>query len=166
MLLSIPKLCRGIFCKTKLEKNTLALTQYNANLCISLRHWGKVIKQRTLCLHNAFWVISSQDKKTICQEESFHVPLSVLTFFFYSIVLLDIFLKSFPVQPGELKDKLFIIKEEDGGLSDERITSLRRYDFVPKKHWFVFLPNNVPTKAERRMTFCLWAVDVCFHFHT
>lgn len=41
---------------------------------------GKVIKQRTLCLQNAFWVISSQDKKTICQEESFHVPLSVLTF--------------------------------------------------------------------------------------
>ncbi|KAF3697292.1 Delphilin Glutamate receptor, ionotropic, delta 2-interacting protein 1 [Channa argus] len=38
-----------------------------------------------------------------------------------------IFLKSFPVQPGELKDKLFIINEEDGGLSDEHITSLRRY---------------------------------------
>ncbi|XP_054912953.1 uncharacterized protein LOC129377190 [Poeciliopsis prolifica] len=39
----------------------------------------------------------------------------------------NIFLKSFPVQPGELKDKLFIINEEDGGLSDEHITSLRRY---------------------------------------
>ncbi|KAM6924504.1 uncharacterized protein FYW49_004757 [Xenentodon cancila] len=39
----------------------------------------------------------------------------------------NIFLKSFPVQPGELKDKLFIINEEDGGLSDEYITSLRRY---------------------------------------
>lgn len=39
----------------------------------------------------------------------------------------SIFLKSFPVQPGELKDKLFIINEEDGGLSDEHITSLRRY---------------------------------------
>ncbi|XP_029012351.1 uncharacterized protein LOC114858863 [Betta splendens] len=39
----------------------------------------------------------------------------------------NIFLKSFPVQPGELKDKLFIISEEDGGLSDEHITSLRRY---------------------------------------
>ncbi|XP_040007677.1 formin-like protein 13 [Xiphias gladius] len=39
----------------------------------------------------------------------------------------NIFLKSFPVQPGELKDKLFIVNEEDGGLSDEHITSLRRY---------------------------------------
>lgn len=39
----------------------------------------------------------------------------------------NIFLKSFPVQPGELKDKLFVINEEDGGLSDEHITSLRRY---------------------------------------
>lgn len=36
------------------------------------------------------------------------------------------------MQPGELKDKLFIINEEDGGLSDEHITSLRRYEFVPK----------------------------------
>ncbi|XP_029292542.1 formin-like protein 13 isoform X2 [Cottoperca gobio] len=39
----------------------------------------------------------------------------------------NIFLKSFPVQPGELKDKLFIVREEDGGMSDEHITSLRRY---------------------------------------
>uniref|UniRef100_A0A672HVC6 Formin-like protein 13 n=1 Tax=Salarias fasciatus TaxID=181472 RepID=A0A672HVC6_SALFA len=39
----------------------------------------------------------------------------------------NIFLKSFLVQPGELKDKLFVINEEDGGLSDEHITSLRRY---------------------------------------
>ncbi|TNN71160.1 hypothetical protein EYF80_018680 [Liparis tanakae] len=38
-----------------------------------------------------------------------------------------IFLKSFPVQAGELKDKLFIVNEDDGGLSDEQITSLRRY---------------------------------------
>ncbi|XP_076023244.1 uncharacterized protein LOC143013485 [Genypterus blacodes] len=39
----------------------------------------------------------------------------------------NIFLKSFPVQPGELKDKLFIVNEDDGGLSDEHIVSLRRY---------------------------------------
>ncbi|XP_056130766.1 formin-H [Lampris incognitus] len=39
----------------------------------------------------------------------------------------NIFLKSFPVQPGELKDKLFIINEDGGGLSEEQITSLRRY---------------------------------------
>ncbi|XP_048872202.1 formin-F [Brienomyrus brachyistius] len=39
----------------------------------------------------------------------------------------NIFLKSFPVKPGELKDKLCIVHEEDGGLSDEQIASLRRY---------------------------------------
>ncbi|XP_058499142.1 protein diaphanous homolog 1 isoform X1 [Solea solea] len=39
----------------------------------------------------------------------------------------NIFLKSFSVQPGELKDKLFIVHKKDGGLSDEHITSLRRY---------------------------------------
>lgn len=49
------------------------------------------------------------------------------------MILPDIFLKSFPVRPGELKDKLFIISEEDGGLSVEHITSLRRYEFRPKK---------------------------------
>ncbi|KAL4623748.1 formin-like protein 13 [Arapaima gigas] len=40
----------------------------------------------------------------------------------------NIFLRSFLVKPGELKDKLFIANEEDGGLSDEHITCLRRLD--------------------------------------
>ncbi|XP_054634602.1 uncharacterized protein LOC129182465 [Dunckerocampus dactyliophorus] len=39
----------------------------------------------------------------------------------------NIFLKSFAVPPAELKDKLLVVNEEDGGLSDEHITSLRRY---------------------------------------
>ncbi|XP_039591683.1 disheveled-associated activator of morphogenesis 1 isoform X2 [Polypterus senegalus] len=39
----------------------------------------------------------------------------------------NIFLKSFHVRPCELKDKLLIINEKDGGLTDEQITSLRRY---------------------------------------
>ncbi len=42
------------------------------------------------------------------------------------VVPTDIFLKSFPVHPKELKDKLLIINEEEGGLSDEHIASLRR----------------------------------------
>ena len=54
------------------------------------------------------------------------MPMSVLTLS-RSVVLPDIFLKSFPVQPEELKDKLFVVNEEDGGLSDEHIASLRRY---------------------------------------
>ncbi|XP_045065316.1 protein diaphanous homolog 1-like [Coregonus clupeaformis] len=39
----------------------------------------------------------------------------------------NIFLKGFPVQPAELKDKLFLVNEVEGGFSDEQITSLRRY---------------------------------------
>uniref|UniRef100_A0A803VV52 FH2 domain-containing protein n=1 Tax=Ficedula albicollis TaxID=59894 RepID=A0A803VV52_FICAL len=44
----------------------------------------------------------------------------------------NIFLKSFRVKPSELKDKLLIIHEESGGLSDEQITALRRYLPTPK----------------------------------
>ncbi|XP_026864086.1 formin-like protein 13 isoform X2 [Electrophorus electricus] len=43
----------------------------------------------------------------------------------------NIFLKSFPVQPKDLKDKLFIVNEREGGLSDEHIASLRRYVPTP-----------------------------------
>lgn len=50
----------------------------------------------------------------------------VCVIFFMCIVPTDIFLKSFPVHPKELKDKLLIINEEEGGLSDEHIASLRR----------------------------------------
>ncbi|MBN3309922.1 FH6 protein, partial [Amia calva] len=35
------------------------------------------------------------------------------------------------MRPDELKDKLFIVTEEDGGLSDEQIASLRRYVPTP-----------------------------------
>ncbi|KAL2297115.1 hypothetical protein Nmel_015173 [Mimus melanotis] len=44
----------------------------------------------------------------------------------------NIFLKSFRIKPSELKDKLFIIHEESGGLTDEQITALRRYLPTPK----------------------------------
>lgn len=37
-----------------------------------------------------------------------------------------IFLKSFRIKPSELKEKLYIIHEESGGLTDEQITTLRR----------------------------------------
>lgn len=76
-------------------------------------------------------MIPSRDKRPICQKESFHVPLSELTCF-TPLFFAGIFLKSFPVRPGELKDKLFIVNEEDGGLSDGHITSLRRYGLVPR----------------------------------
>ncbi|XP_060088954.1 formin-F-like [Heteronotia binoei] len=39
----------------------------------------------------------------------------------------NIFLKSFHIKPSQLKEKLYIIHEDSGGLSDEQITTLRRY---------------------------------------
>ncbi|XP_041273699.1 formin-like protein 6 [Onychostruthus taczanowskii] len=47
-------------------------------------------------------------------------------------VSLDDKRKSFRIKPSELKDKLFIIHEESGGLTDEQITALRRYLPTPK----------------------------------
>ncbi|XP_065705631.2 disheveled-associated activator of morphogenesis 1-A-like isoform X2 [Patagioenas fasciata] len=44
----------------------------------------------------------------------------------------NIFLKSFHVKPSELKEKLYIIHEESGGLTDEQLTALRRYMPTPK----------------------------------
>ncbi|KAM6340277.1 uncharacterized protein FN964_011673 [Alca torda] len=44
----------------------------------------------------------------------------------------NIFLKSFRIKPSELKEKLYIIHEESGGLTDEQITALRRYMPTPK----------------------------------
>ncbi|XP_007910263.1 formin-H [Callorhinchus milii] len=43
----------------------------------------------------------------------------------------NIFLKSFPVKATELNGKLLILQEENGGLTDEHITSLSRYVPTP-----------------------------------
>ncbi|XP_028939974.1 formin-like protein 19 [Antrostomus carolinensis] len=40
--------------------------------------------------------------------------------------------KIFRIKPNELKEKLYIIHEESGGLTDEQITALRRYMPTPK----------------------------------
>lgn len=78
------------------------------------------------------------------------------------------------MQPGELKDKLFIINEEDGGLSDEHITSLRRYEYVPKnppkknKNADLYAVLIVPQLTLRGEWPFLWLgpweVNVCFHW--
>ncbi|XP_068768552.1 uncharacterized protein [Struthio camelus] len=44
----------------------------------------------------------------------------------------NIFLKSFRIKPSQLREKLYIIHEESGGLTDEQITALRRYMPTPK----------------------------------
>ncbi|XP_053704318.1 uncharacterized protein LOC128749102 isoform X3 [Synchiropus splendidus] len=102
-------------------------------------HWDEVRAEK---ISKSFWKHSSQKKIEIDtsllleqfavkEMASFDVTESKNT---QNIMLNDkiahnfnIFLKSFPVQPGELKDKLLVVNEEDGGLSDEHITSLRRY---------------------------------------
>ncbi|XP_053250273.1 disheveled-associated activator of morphogenesis 2-like [Podarcis raffonei] len=44
----------------------------------------------------------------------------------------NIFLKSFRIKPSQLKEKLYIIHEDSGGLSIEQITALRRYQPTAK----------------------------------
>uniref|UniRef100_A0ABM5G5K6 Uncharacterized protein isoform X1 n=3 Tax=Pogona vitticeps TaxID=103695 RepID=A0ABM5G5K6_9SAUR len=44
----------------------------------------------------------------------------------------NIFLKSFCIKPSQLKEKVYIIHEDSGGLSDEQITALRRYQPTAK----------------------------------
>lgn len=50
-----PELCRGIFCWTKKKRKSHQLWLDGMQICaFPLGIWGKVIKQRTLCLQNAF----------------------------------------------------------------------------------------------------------------
>ncbi|XP_019403707.1 PREDICTED: formin-F-like [Crocodylus porosus] len=44
----------------------------------------------------------------------------------------NIFLKSFHIKPSQLKAKLYILHEENGGLTDEQLATLRRYLPTPK----------------------------------
>ncbi|XP_029470273.1 disheveled-associated activator of morphogenesis 2-like [Rhinatrema bivittatum] len=44
----------------------------------------------------------------------------------------NIVLKSFNIKPTQLKEKLLILHEDSGGLTDEQITALRRYVPTPK----------------------------------
>ncbi|XP_032638443.1 disheveled-associated activator of morphogenesis 2-like isoform X2 [Chelonoidis abingdonii] len=44
----------------------------------------------------------------------------------------NIFLKSFHIKPNQLKEKLYMLHEDSGGLTDEQITALRRYLPTPK----------------------------------
>lgn len=103
--------------------------------------WREIIKHKDFCLQNAFgffhhrWGVcvrrgsfqvlfnktESAARERVCGYVCDYVWLT-----FVYVVPTDIFLKSFHVPPEELKDKLLIINEDDGGLSDEHIASLRR----------------------------------------
>ncbi|XP_022532929.2 uncharacterized protein LOC111194087 [Astyanax mexicanus] len=102
-------------------------------------HWDLLSKEKIV---KSVWARGSPreieiDTKRLCEqfgvkdsghfsnsESSNHVEIMLSVKIAHNF---NIFLKSFPVQPKELKDKLFIVNEGDGGLSDEHITSLRRY---------------------------------------
>ncbi|XP_063065355.1 uncharacterized protein LOC134457323 [Engraulis encrasicolus] len=84
---------------------------------------GRVVKIDTDRLYSQFKV-KALEKLTESLDSSHHVEIMLNQKIAHNF---NIFLKSFPVQPEELQEKLFIINEEDGGLSDEQIASLRRY---------------------------------------
>ncbi|XP_066528405.1 uncharacterized protein [Hoplias malabaricus] len=86
------------------------------------RESPREIQINTVRLYELFGVKDLSHSSNL--ESSNHVEIMLNTKIAHNF---NIFLKSFPVQPKELKDKLFIVNEGDGGLSDEHITSLRRY---------------------------------------
>ncbi|KAL2103839.1 hypothetical protein ACEWY4_000707 [Coilia grayii] len=67
--------------------------------------------------------VKGLENMTDSQDSSHHLEIMLNQKIAHNF---NIFLKSFPVQPEELQEKLFIINEKDGGLSDEQIASLRR----------------------------------------
>ncbi|XP_041080242.1 formin-like protein 13 [Polyodon spathula] len=122
----------------------------------SLSLQSKSISKRTKAFH---WDLISQDKisKSIwtqCSTEKIKIDAELLYDQFriqelgtivgvesatnHQILLnqkvahnFNIFLKSFDVKPYELKEKVHIINAKDGGLTDEQISSLRRYVPTP-----------------------------------
>ncbi|MGH0183897.1 UNVERIFIED_CONTAM: hypothetical protein FKN15_018952 [Acipenser sinensis] len=122
----------------------------------SLSLQSKSISTRTKAFH---WDLLSQDKipKSIwtqCNTEKIKIDADMLNDQFrvqelgtiagvesatnHQILLnqkvahnFNIFLRSFDVKPYELKEKVHIINAKDGGLTDEQISSLRRYVPTP-----------------------------------
>lgn len=92
------------------------------------RHSREIINPSTFCLQLFHFKLQVQEKEYLpVKSKTIHVSLlSECVDFVFLIIPPDIFLKSFHVQPGELKDKLFLVNEGEGGFSDEQITSLRR----------------------------------------
>ncbi|XP_043566144.1 uncharacterized protein LOC122560035 isoform X3 [Chiloscyllium plagiosum] len=70
----------------------------------------------------------------------------------------NIFLKSFPVKVTELRGKFLIIQEENGGLTNEQIASLRRYvptpDDVEKYKMYKGSPADLHIVDQYMMEMC------------
>ncbi|XP_069506238.1 formin-I-like [Ambystoma mexicanum] len=104
-------------------------------------HWDQVPQEK---INKSIWAVSKLGPKkvdTLRILDQFSVPGRTTSIDnpFDSLssqkILLDhkiahnfnIVLRSFHIEPSQLKDKLLIIYEHDGGLSNEQITALRRY---------------------------------------
>uniref|UniRef100_A0A452I130 FH2 domain-containing protein n=1 Tax=Gopherus agassizii TaxID=38772 RepID=A0A452I130_9SAUR len=107
-------------------------------------HWDVVPQDK---IQKSIWASCSRHKKKIDESriyDQFHIQDMVI----FSgnepsvnrhIMLnqkiahtFNIFLKSFHIKPNQLKEKLYILHEDGGGLTDEQITALRRYLPTPK----------------------------------
>ncbi|CAH2303355.1 Hypothetical predicted protein [Pelobates cultripes] len=116
-------------------------------------HWDIVLQER---VNKSMWALQNADPKKIdtqrirnlfqCHEFTVSADNSSDLSKNLNILLnskiahnFNIVLKSFHMAPGQLKDKLFIINESDGGLSDEHLTNLRRY--VPTKKDVIMYQN-------------------------
>ncbi|KAM9120564.1 uncharacterized protein ACDP82_014432 isoform 1-T1 [Pangshura tecta] len=107
-------------------------------------HWDVVPQDK---IQKSIWASCSQHKKKIDESriyDQFHIQdMAVFSGNEPSanrhIMLnqkiahtFNIFLKSFHIKPNQLKEKLYILHEDGGGLTDEQITALRRYLPTPK----------------------------------
>ncbi|XP_066442412.1 formin-H-like isoform X2 [Eleutherodactylus coqui] len=101
-------------------------------------HWNTVPQEK---ISKSMWGQNSAQKKIDAQrilhqfQTNESSPALESDFTKHSNILLDrkiahnfnIVLKHFHMEPEQLKEKLLIIQECDGGLSDEHLTNLRRY---------------------------------------
>ncbi|XP_075071402.1 formin-H-like isoform X2 [Mixophyes fleayi] len=101
-------------------------------------HWTIVPQEK---IHKSMWAQNSLQKKIDTQrilhqfQSSDVSAVSESDISKNSNILLDkmiahnfsIVLKSFHMKPEQLKEKLLIVRECDGGLSDKHLTNLRRY---------------------------------------
>ncbi|XP_065422099.1 formin-I-like isoform X4 [Chrysemys picta bellii] len=107
-------------------------------------HWDVVPQEK---IQKSIWASCSQHKKKIDESRiynQFHIQdMAVFSGNEPSVnrhIMLNqkiahtfnIFLKSFHIKPNQLKEKLYILHEDGGGLTDEQITALRRYLPTPK----------------------------------
>ncbi|KAM9296533.1 uncharacterized protein PAF06_017433 [Gastrophryne carolinensis] len=100
-------------------------------------HWNVVSPEK---IGKSMWAKNSQkkidDQRILHQFQASDVlPVTESDISKIQNILLDkkiahnfnIVLKSFHMEPEQLKEKLLILRECDGGLSDEHLTNLRRY---------------------------------------